>query len=109
MARSREFDPGVGQFYCISGVGPKLEAAGPRLSSSRAERVQPGPALDFSRFSRSLTSSLSSHRHSMPPPHRAVSVTLLFAAPLKSKFIPRHPLFRYRMASTTAVRAHGAN
>ena len=50
MARSREFDPGVGQFYCISGVGPKIEAAGPRLSRSRAERVQPGPALDFFRF-----------------------------------------------------------
>ncbi|RPD67539.1 succinic semialdehyde dehydrogenase [Lentinus tigrinus ALCF2SS1-7] len=38
----------------------------------------------------------------MPPPRRAASITLLFAAPLKNKFIPRHPLFRYRMASTNA-------
>ncbi|TFK82971.1 ALDH-like protein, partial [Polyporus arcularius HHB13444] len=38
----------------------------------------------------------------MPPAHRAASVTLLFAAPLKSKFIPRHSLYRYRMASTSA-------
>ncbi|KAI0691303.1 succinic semialdehyde dehydrogenase [Cerioporus squamosus] len=38
----------------------------------------------------------------MPPPRRAASVALLFASPLNAKFIPRHSLYRYRMASTSA-------
>ncbi|KAI0355516.1 succinic semialdehyde dehydrogenase [Trametes cingulata] len=36
----------------------------------------------------------------MPPPHRVISQSLLFVTPLKPRFVPRHSLFRYRMAST---------
>nr|VWO94141.1 Succinate-semialdehyde dehydrogenase (EC [Ganoderma boninense] len=37
----------------------------------------------------------------MRPPHRLSSVSVVFAARVKPQFIPRHPTFRYRMASTT--------
>ncbi|KAI0658692.1 succinic semialdehyde dehydrogenase [Cubamyces menziesii] len=36
----------------------------------------------------------------MPPPHPLASVSLAFTTTLKPRFIPRHSLFRYRMAST---------
>ena len=46
----------------------------------------------------------ATHLRIMRPPHRLASVSLVFTSRLKSQFIPRHPVFRYRMASTTTVR-----
>ncbi|KAI1784070.1 succinic semialdehyde dehydrogenase [Ganoderma leucocontextum] len=37
----------------------------------------------------------------MRPPHRLASVSLVFTSRLKPQVIPRHPAFRYRMASTS--------
>ncbi|KAI1784074.1 succinic semialdehyde dehydrogenase [Ganoderma leucocontextum] len=37
----------------------------------------------------------------MRPPHRLSSVSLVFTSRLKPQVIPRHPAFRYRMASTS--------